>query len=41
MFEYQAQQRYFAQIAGGMEDLGAAELEELGATHIRDRKSVV
>ncbi|MCB0304602.1 MAG: class I SAM-dependent RNA methyltransferase [Calditrichaeota bacterium] len=35
MFEYQAQQRYFGQIAGGMEDLGAAELEALGAVDIR------
>ena len=31
MYKYQEFGRYFAQIAGGSEDLGAAELHELGA----------
>jgi putative N6-adenine-specific DNA methylase len=31
MYKYQEYSRFFAQIAGGSEDLGAAELEELGA----------
>ncbi len=35
MFDYQRNHRYFAQIAGGMEELGAEELSELGAKHIR------
>jgi len=30
-FEYQKSRRFFAQIAHGMEDMGKAELEELGA----------
>jgi putative N6-adenine-specific DNA methylase len=33
-FEYQRKPRYFAQIAGSMEDLGAQELSELGARSI-------
>jgi putative N6-adenine-specific DNA methylase len=32
MYKYQEYSRFFAQIAGGSEELGAAELEELGAT---------
>jgi len=35
MFDYQQNNRYFAQIAGGMEELGAKELSGLGADHIR------
>jgi putative N6-adenine-specific DNA methylase len=31
---YQQNNQYFAQIAGGLEDLGARELKELGATRI-------
>ena len=31
MYKYQEYSRFFAQIAGGSEELGAAELEELGA----------
>ncbi|HOX84409.1 MAG TPA: THUMP domain-containing protein [bacterium] len=31
-YDYQRKGRYFAQIAGGMEGLGAAEIEELGAS---------
>ncbi len=34
MFSYQQTNRYFAQITGGMEDLGAEELAELGAQNI-------
>ena len=34
-FEYQRKSRYFAQVAGSMEDLGAQELSELGARHIK------
>ena len=34
-FEYQRRPRYFAQVAGSMEDLGAQELGELGARHIQ------
>ncbi len=34
MFQYQKTNRYFAQIAGGLEDMGALELEELGAEEI-------
>lgn len=32
MYKYQEYPRFFAQIAGGSEELGAAELQELGAT---------
>lgn len=35
MFEYQEKRRFFAQVAGGMEDLGAEELGELGAGNLR------
>ena len=35
MFIYQQTQRYFAQIAGGLEDLGARELRDLGARDIQ------
>ena len=35
MFAYQKNNRYFAQIAGGLESLGAAELAELGADEIK------
>ncbi|MBN1541704.1 class I SAM-dependent RNA methyltransferase, partial [candidate division KSB1 bacterium] len=31
-FEYRKNNRFFAQIAGGMEEMGAEELQELGAT---------
>ncbi len=31
---YQQEKRYFAQVAGGIEELAARELESLGATHI-------
>jgi len=34
MYEYQDHGRYFAQIAGGMEELGAAEFTELGAQNV-------
>ncbi len=34
-FDYQTSGRYFAQIADGIEELGAAELAELGATDTR------
>ncbi len=34
MFEYQKSHRFFAQIASGMEETGAAELAELGAQQI-------
>jgi putative N6-adenine-specific DNA methylase len=34
-FEYQRRPRYFAQVAGSIEDLGAQELGELGARHIQ------
>lgn len=39
MFEYQQTGRYFAQIAGGMEEMGAAEAQELGsgAVELRHR----
>lgn len=33
MYKYQEFARYFAQIAGGIEELGMEELEELGATN--------
>jgi len=33
-FEYQRKPRYFAQVAGNMEDLGAEELSGLGARHV-------
>ena len=33
MFEYQKTQRYFAQIAGGIEELAVAELKELLTNH--------
>lgn len=33
-YEYQNHARYFAQVAGGIEALGAAELEALGATEL-------
>ncbi|MGH1364780.1 MAG: THUMP domain-containing class I SAM-dependent RNA methyltransferase [Calditrichia bacterium] len=35
MFLYQKNGQYFAQVAGGMEELGSEELGELGATGIR------
>jgi len=35
MYIYQEKNRYFAQIADGLEELGAEELLELGATDIR------
>lgn len=35
MFEYQEKRRFFAQVAGGMEDLGAEELSELNAGNVR------
>jgi putative N6-adenine-specific DNA methylase len=35
MFMYQVQHEYFAQVAGGLEELAAKELETLGATEIR------
>lgn len=34
MLQYQQNPRYFAQVAGGVEDLGQAELAELGATDV-------
>ncbi len=34
MFNYQETNRYFAQISDGLEDMGARELEELGAEEI-------
>ena len=34
MFEYQQRGKFFAQVAGSMEDLGAAELKEFGAKEI-------
>ncbi len=34
MFKYQETNRYFAQISNGLEDIGALELEELGAKEI-------
>lgn len=34
MFEYQQHSKFFAQVAGSMEDLGAAELKEFGAKEI-------
>ena len=34
MFEYQQHGKFFAQVAGSMEDLGAAELKEFGAKEI-------
>lgn len=34
MFEYQKSFRFFAQIAGGLEELGCQELSELGAFDI-------
>ena len=34
LFEYQKNKRYFAQAAGGFEDLAGRELEELGATGV-------
>jgi putative N6-adenine-specific DNA methylase len=35
VFEYQKTRRYFAQAAGGFEDLAAGELAKLGAAHIK------
>jgi len=35
-YEYQQTHRYFAQIAGGMETLGAAEISELGAAEVSE-----
>ena len=35
-YEYQQTQRYFAQIAGGMESLGATEIGELGAVEVSE-----
>lgn len=35
MYEYQKHETYFAQIADGIEEIGAAELAELGASEIR------
>jgi len=35
MFLYEARGEYFAQVAGGLEDLAAAELRDLGATETR------
>lgn len=35
MFDYQYTNRYFAQMAGGLEEFGAGELEVLGAREIR------
>jgi putative N6-adenine-specific DNA methylase len=35
MFYYQRENEFFAQVAGGLEDLLAIELESLGATNIR------
>ena len=35
MFLYQQTGRYFAQIAGGLEELGARELNDLGATSVQ------
>jgi len=35
MFLYQTEKRFFGQIAGGLEELGARELKELGASDIR------
>jgi putative N6-adenine-specific DNA methylase len=35
MFEYQERHQFFAQASGGIEDLAAQELAELGATNIR------
>lgn len=34
MYKYQEHPRYFAQVAGGMEDHGAAELADLGASDV-------
>ncbi|MFO7652703.1 MAG: THUMP domain-containing protein [Candidatus Krumholzibacteriia bacterium] len=36
MFLYQETRQYFAQISGGLEELGAAELTALGATDVRE-----
>jgi putative N6-adenine-specific DNA methylase len=36
VFIYQAEQRYFAQVAGGLEEIARAELAALGARAIRD-----
>ena len=36
MFDYQQGAGFFAQIAGGLEKLGAAEFRELGAKNVRD-----
>jgi putative N6-adenine-specific DNA methylase len=33
-YQYQQTQRYFAQVAGGLEEAGAEELEALGATQV-------
>jgi len=35
MFDYQKENRFFAQISGGMEELGASELKELGAFKVK------
>lgn len=34
MYQYQQTQRYFAQVAGGLEEAGAEELESLGARQV-------
>ncbi len=34
MYKYQELQRYFGQVAGGLEEVGAAEVAELGATEV-------
>lgn len=36
MFSYQKNNRYFAQVAGGVEKIAAEELEKLGATEIKE-----
>lgn len=35
MFSYQQNGRFFAQVAGGLEDAGRRELEEMGATEVK------
>jgi len=35
MFAYQKNNRYFAQIADGLEELGAAEIEDLGGQEVK------
>lgn len=34
VYKYQEYRRFFAQVAGGLEEMGAAELESLGATEL-------